>query len=78
MPSAARTHERTHMYALTHHKMFDRAVGVTVWSHRIVALRCLGDGSQDGIVQMTREFGTYWPRAMTTVTHRKWPSLLQT
>jgi hypothetical protein len=58
------------MYALTRQKMFDRALGVIMWSHRIVALRCLGDGSHGGIVQMTREFGTYWPRAMTTVTHR--------
>lgn len=73
MPSAA----RTHTYALTHHKMFDRAVGVTVWSHRIVALRWLGDGSHGGIVQMTRAFGTYSPRAVTTITHRKWSSFLK-
>ena len=62
---------RLPLHARTHHKMFDRAVGVTVWSHRIVALRWLGDGSRGGVLQMTRAFGTYLPGAMTTTTHRK-------
>ena len=60
MSYAALTHTHTH----THYKMFDRAVGVTVWSHRIVALRYLGDGPRGGVVQMTWAFGTNLPAAM--------------